>query len=300
MGKSSFNDLFELVKKQPKRRLVVANGVDQHSLEALAHAIHEGIVSVTLTGDEAIIKQNCKKKGLMPDNYTIVNCVSEDEAVLKAVEIVRSGKADLIMKGLVTTDKYMRAILDKEKGLLPKDALLTHVSMIIIPSYHKPLFISDVAIIPIPSLDQKRQIVHYLIDIAHRFGVAKPKVAFLAATEKISKKMSACTDAQALKAMWEKGEFPDSVCDGPMALDLAIDKKSALVKDYNSPVAGDADCILFPNIESGNVFYKTLSRFCNPELAAIVVGTSVPAVLSSRGDSMQTKLNSIALAALIR
>jgi phosphotransacetylase len=299
MENTSFKKLFELVKKQPHRRLVVANGVDIHSLEAVAHAFHEGIVSVILTGDEKEIRKNCKLKGLMPDNSQIIHCDTDEDAIKTAVRLVNDGEADLIMKGLVSTDQYMRYILDKKIGLLPEGALLTHVSMIKIPNYHKPLFVGDVAIIPQPNIDQKKQIVKYLAYAARLFGVAVPKVAFLAATEKVSPKMQACTDAYGLKKMWEQGDFPDTICDGPMALDLAVDKKSAIIKNFNSQVAGDADCLLFPNIEAGNVFYKTVSKFCDPEIAAIVVGTSVPTILSSRGDTMQTKLNSIALAALM-
>lgn len=299
MEKTSFNKLFELVKKQTQRCLVVANGVDAHSLEAVAHAIHDGFVKVVLTGDEKEIKRNSKLKGYLTDTYQIVHCSNEDEAVTTAVQLVRNGQADIIMKGLVSTDKYMHAILDKENGLLTEGQLLCHLAMIKIPNYHKPIFVSDVAIIPQPTLEQKKQIVKYLAKTAQNFGIAEPKIAFLAATEKVSPKMIACTDAVELKKMWEQGEFPNTICDGPMALDLALDKQSANIKNYLSTVAGDADCILFPNIEAGNVFYKTVAKFCEPDIAAIVVGTSVPTILSSRGDSMQTKLNSIALAALI-
>jgi len=299
MEKKSFNKLFELVKKQPKRKLVVANGIDSHTLEAVAQAMHEGIVSVVLTGDEATIKNNIKQKGYQSETFEIINCDNEQEAVQKAVEMVHNGQADVIMKGLVSTDNYMRAILDKDNGLLVEGNLLTHLAMIKIPNYHKPLFVSDVAILPMPTLEQKKQIVNYLTASARSFGVVLPKIAFLAATEKVSPKMLACTDAAELKKMWQQGEFENTICDGPMALDLALDKKSAEIKKFESPVAGDADCLLFPNIEAGNVFYKTVAKFCDPEIAAIVVGTSVPAILSSRGDSMQTKLNSIALAALI-
>jgi phosphate butyryltransferase len=203
------------------------------------------------------------------------------------------------MKGLVSTDVFMKAILNKEQGLLPEGALLTHVAMLNNNIYHKPLFVSDVAILPLPSLEQKKQMTHYLIEVAHKAGVAKPKVAFLAATEKVIAKMPACADAAELKKLWEAGAFNGSICDGPMALDLAVDKHAAEVKQFLSPVAGDADCLLFPNIESGNVFYKANTKFCNAIAAAIVMGTKVPTVLSSRGDSTDTKFYSIALAALI-
>lgn len=299
MKNSSLNKLFDLVAKQPRRRLVVANGTDQHSLEAISKAVHEGLVTVMVTGNENEIIRNCRLKGILVDSCEIVHCENDDEAVAKAVQIARNGQADIIMKGLISTDQFMRAILNKENGLLPENTLLSHVALIKIPTYRKPLFVGDVAIIPNPTLEQKKQITNNLILVAKYFGIEIPKVAFLAATEKIIAKMTACTDAVQLKQMWENGEFPNTICDGPMALDLAVDKKSADIKGFVSPVAGDADCLLFPNIESGNVFYKAVSKFCEPDIAAIVMGTSVPTVLSSRSDSIQTKLYSIALAALI-
>ena len=294
-----FSNLFELVKKQPKRKLVVANGVDEHTLEAVAIAVNKGIVDVLITGNTKQVRENCHLLGLSTGQYTIFDCQTDEEAILTAVRLARLGEADLIMKGFVNTDLFMRAVLNKETGLLPKGALLTHLTMMNSPAYHKPLFFSDVAIIPQPDFEQKKQITKYLVAAAHRFGIKKPKVAFLAATEKVIEKMQACVDAHELKKAWENGAFPDSYCDGPMAFDLAIDKEAVKIKNYQSLVAGDADCLLFPNIESGNVFYKTNTRWCNAEVAAIVAGTTVPTVLSSRGDTTQTKLNSIALAALI-
>ncbi|HKK82151.1 MAG TPA: phosphate acyltransferase [Prolixibacteraceae bacterium] len=283
----------------PPRKLVVANGVDLHTLEAVRRAVDEKIVSVIITGEKNVVINNCRKAGIDEGLYDIEDCDSENIAVQRAVEIARTGKADLIMKGMVSTDVFMKAILNKENGLLPKGALLSHVSMLKNDVYHKPLFISDVAILPLPSLDQKKQMTRYLIEVARKTGIERPKVAFLAATEQVIAKMPACADAAELKKMWEEGAFDNSICDGPMAFDLAVDKHAAEVKNFSSPVAGDADCLLFPNIESGNIFYKVNTKFCNASAAAMVMGTQVPTVLSSRGDSTDTKLFSIALAALI-
>ncbi len=295
---SAHTKLFELVKNNAVRRLVLANGVDNSSLEAVSKAVNLGLVSVCITGDETKIADGCSTHGLLPGDYAVYHADNAELAVLKAVELVHSGKADLIMKGLVNTDTFMRAILDKHNGLLPKGALLSHVSMIVNPQYHKPLFVSDVAIIPLPTLEQKAIMLSYLIKVAQSFGIERPKVAFIAASEKVIEKMTACTDAALLKEMWVNGDFPSSVCEGPMAFDLAVDKEAAAIKNYTSPVAGEADCLLFPNIETGNVFYKLNTRWCKAEAAAIVMGTEVPVVLSSRGDTMQTKLNSIAFAAI--
>ncbi|MDA3879952.1 MAG: phosphate acyltransferase [Prolixibacteraceae bacterium] len=299
MDKTGISFLFKKNNKQTTRRLVVANGVDLHTLEAVGRAKNENIVTVTITGDKEQIISNFKKIGITTDSCKIEHCTTAEEAVARAVDLARNGKADLIMKGLIGTDVFMKAILNKERGLLTKGAMLSHVAMLFNDVYHKPIFISDVAILPLPDLLQKQQMVKYLVSVAQKAGIKRPKVAFIAATEKVIEKMPACTDAAALKKLWEDGAFPGAVCDGPMALDLAVDKRSAEVKGFNSPVAGDADCLLFPNIESGNVFYKVNTMFCNARAAAIVMGTMIPAILSSRGDSTDTKYYSIALASLI-
>lgn len=299
MAISDFQNIYDSLKRREKRRLIIANGVDIHSIEAAYRAQNEGYVSVIITGDQKIFEKQCLSVNIPPSDFQVVNCYSEEEAVTKAVELVREKKADLIMKGLVNTDKFLKGILDKQKGLLNPGTLLSHVTLISNQNYGKPLLVSDVAIIPLPTLEQKVKMTGYLIDVAHKIGIDCPKVAFIAATEKIISGMVATVDAGMLKEMWLNGSFPNSFCDGPMALDLAIDKESVMIKNFSSPVAGDADCLLFPNIESGNVFYKTNTKMCGSQTAAIVVGTMVPAILSSRGDSMETKLNSIALASLI-
>ena len=299
MKNSGFSFLYEAAKKQSKQRLVVANGVDVHTLEAVTEAVKLGIVDVIITGNGELIASLCAELDLDKDDYEMIHCENEQLAVEAAVSLVKSGKANLIMKGLVSTDQFMKAILNKEKGILPQDTLLAHITLMNITTYHKPLLVSDVAIVPLPDLNQKKQITHYLIKAAHKLGVDRPKVAFITATEKVIAKMPATTDAAALKQMWLNGEFNASVCDGPMALDVALDTESARIKGITSEVAGDADCLLFPNIEAGNVFYKANTKLINSSIAAIVVGTMVPIVLSSRGDTTETKLNSIAFAAML-
>jgi phosphate butyryltransferase len=294
-----FNSIFNKLKEKPIRRLVVANGIDSHSIEAAYTAQEMGWVTVSITGNTELIKQQCGLIGINPGVFDLIDCAGDDEAIGLAVDMARSGRAGLIMKGLVSTDLFMKAILNKVTGLLTPGTLLTHVTLMKTPNYPKPLLVGDVAIIPLPTLDQKIIITNHLIDIAHKIGNENPGVAFIAATEQVIQRMPATTDAHKLKELWQQGYFPGSVCDGPMGLDLAIDCESATIKNYNSPIAGQADCLLFPNIESGNVFYKTNTKFCGAHTAAIVVGTMVPTILSSRGDSMETKLNSIALAALV-
>jgi phosphate butyryltransferase len=219
------------------------------------------------------------------------------KAATKAVELINKGEGDVLMKGLVSSDKYMRAILNKETGLMPPKAVLTHVTVVQVPTYHKLLVVGDVAIIPAPDLAQKVAITEYLIKTAHSLGIEKPKVAILAATEQMSAGMPACVDAAIISKMGDRGQIKGAVIDGPLALDVAIDKESAEIKKVTGGVAGDADCILFPNIESGNVFFKTCTKLAKGELGAMVMGAKVPCVLTSRGDSVQSKMFSIALAA---
>jgi len=296
---SGFNSIVDALRKKSRKHLVVANGIDKHTIEAVAKAVEMELVTATLVGQEKLVKAECKRLGFKGEKFTIVDVDNPEEAASIAISMVHEGNASLLMKGLISTDTFMKAILNKEKGLLPPGALLSHVAVFQIPAYPKLLLASDVAIIPQPTLEQKKIITRYLIEVAHILGISHPKVAFLAATEKLIPSMIACTDAARLKEMALAGEFGEAICEGPLSLDLAIDPEAAKIKAFNTEVAGKADCLLFPNIEAGNVFYKTSTKFCGAQTATVVMGISIPVVLTSRGDSMTTKLNSIALAALL-
>lgn len=288
----------ELAKRVPKI-LVVVNAVDEHTLEAVNTAVDSGIVRAVLTGDPVKIDKICSSRGMDMAKFRIEPAYSEEEASLKGIEIVLKGEADILMKGLLSTDKYMRAILNKEHGLVPPKGVLTHVTVVENPCYHKLLVVGDVAIIPYPDLSQKIVILGYLIHTAHMLGIENPKVAVVAATEQVLPAIPACTDAAILAKMADRGQFKNAIVDGPLSFDVAVDKESAEIKNVHSPVAGDADCLLFPNIDAGNLFYKMSTRMCRSEQAAIVAGARVPVVLTSRGDTMLTKLYSIALAVLL-
>ena len=296
---TKLDDLLELVKTKGKKKLVAAYANDSHTIGAVSAAVDKGIVDATLVGDIDTIKQICAEEGINPDKFELVQEADENKAGVKAVSLIREGKGDILMKGLLSTDKYMRAILNKETGLMPgkKNDMLTHMAVFEVPSYHKLLVCSDVAIVPAPDMKQKQQILSYLISTAKNLEIAKPKVAILAATEQVSTGMPACVEAAIISKMGERGQIKGAIIDGPLALDVAIDAESAKTKKVGGEVAGDADCILFPNIESGNVFYKTCTKFAGAELACMVVGAKVPCILTSRGDSAKTKLYSIALAA---
>ncbi len=293
-------DLFEYTKSSEKKTLVAVNATDGHTLEAIAEAINLGIVSGVVTGDKTEILQQCSISKLDPKMFQIIHSESEDEAALLAVQHVKQISGSILMKGLIGSDKFMRAILNKEHGLLLPGSVLSHVSVIDNSNYHKLLIVSDVAIIPYPTISQKIAILHYLRKMAMDLGISHPKIALITPTEKVSPSLVSTTDAVEIMKAAENGQFKPAVVFGPMALDVAIDLESARIKNITSEVAGDADCLLFPNIDAGNVFYKTNTKLCMADQAAVVMGASVPVVLSSRGDSKRTKLNSIALAALLR
>lgn len=292
-------DILSLAKKMPGRRMVLVNGVDSHSLEAASAASEMGLVNVIVTGSSSEIEKACKTSGIAVSRFQIIPAGNEDQAAYEAGRLVGSGGADFLMKGLIGTDKYMRALLNKEFGLLPPGGLLNHVAVVENEDYHKLLIVGDVAVIPYPDIPQKVAIINSLIRTAKVLGIEKPRVALIAATEEISAALPATTDAALLVKMAEAGQISGAWIDGPMALDVAIDAESAMIKKIDSIVAGNADCLLFPNIDAGNVFYKMNTKLCHSRLAAVVTGARVPVVLSSRGDSTETKLNSIALASLL-
>jgi phosphate butyryltransferase len=295
----NFDELFEVLRSKTKKRLVAAWAVDDHTVTAAGKAVQLGIVEATLVGDKDKILAVCEAEKLDPALFTIVDNKDELKSIAQAVSMVKNGEGDILMKGLCSTDKYMRGILNKENGLLPPKAVLSHVSVLQNPNYHKLLIISDMAVIPAPDFKQKQAEVKYLVKTAKALGIEKPKVAAVAATEQMLDGMPACVEAALLAKMADRGQISGCLLDGPLALDVALSKEAVAIKKLKSEVAGDTDCLLFPNIESANVFYKTNTQMCpGVRTAAIVAGASAPCVLSSRADSIDTKLNSIALAAL--
>ena len=281
------------------KRLVVAFANDIHTLEAVNTAYKLGFIEPILVGDEKNIKELANQKNIDISKYKIIQESNDMNAARKAVELIRNGDADVLMKGTVTSDKYAKAILDKERGIMPPKGVLSHVTVIEIPTYHKLLLVSDVAIIPTPTLDQKVAMANYLIRVAHKLGIEKPKIAVIAPSEQVLPAIPSCAEAAILSKMGDRNQIKGALIDGPMALDVAIDKESVEIKKIESSVAGDADCLLFPCIESANTFFKACTKIARGELAANVMGASAPAILTSRGDSSLTKTYSIALACLM-
>jgi phosphate butyryltransferase len=292
-------DIYELIKPLEKKNLVAVNAIDEHSLSAIAEAVRLNIANAIITGDREEILKQCEDLQIDPDLFQIVPVATEEEAATVSVSLVKSLSGGILMKGLINSNKYLKAILDKKVGLLPVGGILSHVAVIDNPNYHKLLMVSDVAVIPSPTIPQKIAMAHYLTTMALMFGIDEPKIAIIAPTEQIIPSLVSTTDAVELMKEARKGVFDPAIVYGPMALDVALDSESAQIKNITSEVAGDADCLLFSNIDSGNIFYKANTKLCNANQAAVVMGGNVPMILSSRGDNKQTKLNSIALAALL-
>lgn len=299
MKLKSLDDLFEYIQASGKRTLVAVNAMDSHSLEAIAEAVTMNMVSAVITGNRDEIIKQCTANQIDESLFQIIHTENEEESAKLAVQTAAKIPGSILMKGLISSDKFMKAILNKEAGLLPGGSVLSHVTVVDNPSYHKLLIVSDVAIIPYPSVSQKIAMVHYLKQMALDLGITRPKIALITPTEQVLLSLVSCADAVEVMKAAENGQFEPAVVFGPIALDVALDKESAQIKNITSEVAGDADCLLFPNIDAGNVFYKMNTKLCHAEQAAVVMGANVPIVLSSRGDSIRTKLNSIALAALL-
>ena len=234
----SFSDIFSVLKdSKDKKRMVAAWGVDDHTVSAASLAVDKGLVDAVLVGDRSMIETVCEKEGIPVSKFTIVHEPVELNAVARAVTMVREGQGDFLMKGLCSTDKFLRAILNKETGLLPPKGTLTHCGVIEIPGYHKLVFVGDVAVIPAPDIKQKQIIMECLVKTAKAVGVKTPKVALIAATEQVLSSQPATLDAAQLSKMAERGQIKGCLADGPLALDVALDKDSAQIKGIDSPVA---------------------------------------------------------------
>jgi len=297
---SSFAELTEHLRSvNSRKRLAVANAVDAHTLDAVLRAVDMGIVEAYLIGDVASIESpHLFEKALSPFIH-IIDIPEVQLATLEAVRMVKSGEADILMKGLVNTDVLLRAILDKEKGLLPPGKVLTFNAAMEIPTYHKLIFFSDPVVIPSPDLVQRTAMIKYSIEMAKKFGIPKPKIALIHATEVANPKIRYMQDYLDIMQMWRNGEFGDVIMDGPLDIFLALDKERGAIKNVPTPVLGDADILIFPNFECANCFYKGLSLFAGAEMGGLLQGTTKPVVLTSRSESIDSKFYSIAMACVI-
>lgn len=297
---TKLQQILDAAVAQGRKTLAVAYACDTHTLSAVYDAVNAELVSPILFGPEEETRKLCAQLNIDTAQFTFIDCKRDTECIAMAVKAVAEGKADILMKGLVSTDKYMRGILNRDAGLFPPKGTLSHVTVCEIPGYHKLLCLSDVAVIPQPDFKQKTTLIKYLSSVASKLGIAKPKIACIAPSEQVLPSVLSSTEAAILAKMGDRGQLGNVTVDGPLSLDVSLFAETAKEKKVSgSNVAGDADCLLFPNIESANVFFKAATHFGGANMAAIVVGTNVPCVLTSRGDTPLTKLYSIALASLM-
>jgi len=295
----NLKDLLKAAKDQKTMRLVVAAAQDEDVLIAVCKAAKEGIISPVLVGDSSAIQKIAGDNDLDVSGYELVEAIELEDAAKKSVAIVREGKGDFIMKGLIDTSILLKAIVDRETGLRT-DNLISHVMIYQVPNYHKMIMLTDGGMNITPSLEDKKSIINNSVIVGNALGIDTIKVACLAAKEKVHPKMQATVDADALAKMGANGDFGNNVIvEGPLAFDLAISKEAAEHKGFKSEIAGDTDILMVPTIEMGNGIGKTMTYFANAESAGVIMGAKVPVVLVSRADSYEAKLNSIALGSVI-
>lgn len=294
----SFEDVLNLAKNRGPKTISVAVAHDKEVLLAVKSANNMGIADAILAGDKEQIIKISEEINMDINKFEIIDIKDPTEASRKAVELVSTNRAHIVMKGLVDTSIILKAVLDEKIGLRTGN-VLSHVAVFSVDTYDKLLLVTDAAMNISPDLNHKKQIIENAVFLAHSIGIENPKVAVVCAKEKVSPKMPATVDAGQLAEMNKNGEITGCIVGGPFALDNAISKEAAIHKGIAHPVAGDADIVLAPNIETGNVLYKALAFLAKSKNAGIIVGAKAPIVLTSRADSDEAKLNSIALGVLM-
>jgi len=278
-------------------RVAVAHPCDETSLRGAVEAAEARIIKPTLVGPEARIRALAQSLNLDISPFTVVDAPHSHAAAAKAVEIVRRGEADALMKGSLHTDELLAEVVNKDTGIRT-ERRISHVFIMDVPTYPKALFITDAAVNIFPTLEEKADIVKNAIDLAHALHIEQPKVAILSAVETITSKIPSTIDAAALCKMADRGQITGALLDGPLALDNAINREAATIKHINSAVAGDADILLVPDLEAGNMLAKELTFLADADEAGIVLGARVPIILTSRADNVRARMASCAVAAL--
>jgi phosphate acetyltransferase len=295
---SRLEQLCEAAGRLGPKRVAVAAAANDLVLKSIQETEEMGFVQPLLVGRAEEIRSVSSEIGYRISEDRIVPTETKDEAAPTAVRLVRSGKADILMKGYLHTDTLLRAVLDKEAGLRT-DRLLSHVFLMQVPTYHKLLAVTDAAINIAPDLLQKAAIVQNAIDLMRRLGVERPKVAVLSSVETINPRIPSTIDAACLHKMAERGQIVGGMVDGPFAFDNAISRQAALEKGIDSPVSGDADILLAPDLDAGNILSKNLEYLAAAQMAGIVLGSAVPIVLTSRSDPPRARIYSLALAVIL-
>ncbi len=293
MTSNGFTEIIKKVQGEPSRRIALAGAEDPKALQAVDRAHREGIAEVLLVGNPSAIERNAADLGVDLAPFEVVESA---DAANTAASLVGDGRADVLMKGSVPTKNYLRAVLSEINGLLT-GRLLSHVMLSVLPAYHKLLLLTDAALNIAPDLAEKADIIRNAVGVAQGLGIERPKVAVLAAVEKVNlPDMPATGDAAALSLMSRRGQLGRCIVDGPLAFDNAISEESARIKGIESEVAGDADILLCPDIEAANVLYKCFIYFAGAKAGALIVGAAAPVVLPSRADGTEIKYLSIVTA----
>ena len=289
----NFEELIShLSRRDEPSRVAVVCPYDESTQGAVEQALQAGFIKPVLVGEAA-------KMGNALPGVPRVEATDDDDAAAKAVALVREGKADVLMKGLLNTDNLLRAVLNKETGILQKGRVLTHLTCAQMPQYDKLLFMTDVAVIPYPTKEQREAQLSYLLNLCRSMGIREPAVALINCSEKVNEKHFPFTvEYQELIARTKAGDFGPCIVDGPLDLKTSLSAKALKKKGLTSPLRGYADALIFPDIQAGNVFYKTITLFCRATTAAVLAGPEVPVVLTSRADDLESKFYSLALAAI--
>ena len=296
----SLDQMVEHLKKTgQKKRIAVANAQDTNTIGALAQAVNTGFAEALMVGPKTEIENAARQQNIDPGIFEIIDIANDTEATLHARKLVKTDEADVLMKGLVGTDKFLKAVLDKKDGLLPPKAVMSYVCAIELPKYHKLLFVTDTAVLPFPDLKQKAAMLNYSVQMANKFGIDNPKVALIGASEKVSEGFPNGLDYAMISKMAQRGQTAKCIVDGPLDVFLACDPESVRIKGVDTPVAGDADVLLFPTLEACNSFYKGLMLFGGGELAGLIQGTEKPVVVMSRSESPKSKFYCVALSCLM-
>jgi phosphate butyryltransferase len=290
------NDFIGLCQRQPRKTVAVPFANDPIIIRSMAHALKKNIADFILIGEKKKIQSLFRQCGASLGQAEFIPETDEQKACDTAAGLVHTGRAHVLMKGLVQSASILRAILHKQYNLIPPGRLISCVAACQIPAYHKLLLITDPAVNIHPTLEQKEQILRNAVHMARQLGIARPKVACVESIEKVNPKIPSTLDARALKEMGARGAFGDAVVDGPLGFDIAVSQKAAAVKGVKSAVAGDPDILLLPDLVTANVLYKCLVWFSRAHLASLVVGATSPIVITSRSDAEKTRFLSLVMA----
>lgn len=288
----------ELVKKSVRKKVAVVWATDDSTQQAVAQTLSDGFVEAVFVG---YVQELQELPLLRPhlDHITFIDAATPDEAAETAVSLVREGKADVLMKGLINTDNLLRAVLNKETGILTRGNVLTHISVAQLPAYDKLLLFSDAAVIPYPTHEQRIKQVEYAAAMVRSLGIDEPRISLIHCSEKVNEKHFPHTAGyKEIAAMGQAGAFGHCIVDGPLDVKVSCCRESMVTKGINSPIDGQADVLIFPDIEAGNTFYKTITLFAGAQTAGVLQGPNAPVVLPSRSDSTMSKYNSLAVAVM--